>query len=316
MMELSEALNAKQEIFSALGLTYVRTRAGEPRISVGVSVPDQSPNAFRVAIRARSQEELDRARAAGRLDPFAKYPESALDIQITGPIVAPPVGQPMPATKRLSIGASIGHYLCTAGSLGFFARRTVDGAIGMVSNNHVLAAEDEGEDGDDILHPAPADEGVRELNVVGYLAGDYPRLDEEAPTVDCAFATLREGIAYDPSTIGPGLRLKREPAVLELQRDVLKNGRSTGLTRGRITAFAIDHCDVELDFGIVVFDRQIEIASSADGPFSQPGDSGSLVVNPDGQPVGLLASGTFDCRLHYANPIDDVLRSLGLTVLT
>lgn len=315
-MELSEAMNAKQEIFSALGLSYVRTRADEPRVSVGISLPEQSPAAFRVAIRARSQAELDLAREQGKLSAFGKYPESELDIQVTGPIVAPPAGSATVTGKRLSIGASVGHYRCTAGSLGFFARRTVDGAMGLVSNNHVLAIGDEGAEGDEVLHPAPADQGVRELDVVAYLAGDYPRLDEETPVVDCAFAVLRHRVSYDAATIGPGLRLKPDPVPLELQREVLKNGRSTGLTRGRITAFAMDHCDVEFDFGIVVFDRQIEIASGSEGPFSRPGDSGSLVVSPDGHPVGLLASSTFDCRLHYANPIGDVLKALGVTVVT
>lgn len=315
-MELSEALHAKQEIFSALGLSYVRTRAEEPRFSVGISVPEQSASRFRVAIRARSHEELEDARAQGRLAVFARYPASELDIQITGPIAAQPVGPAPMAKRRLSIGSSIGHYLCTAGTLGFFARRTADGVIGMVSNNHVLAVGDEGEDGDDVLHPAPADKGSRALDVVGYLAGDYPRLDEEAPVVDCAFARLRGGISYDASTIAPDLRLKADPAPLSLQRDVLKKGRTTGLTRGRISAVDVDHCDVEYGFGIVVFDRQIEIVSTGDGPFSRPGDSGSLIVNPYGHPVALLAANTLDCRLHYANPIDDVLSALGVTVLT
>jgi hypothetical protein len=315
-MELSEALQAKQRIFSALGLSYVRMRSEEPRFSVGIALPERSPGNFRVAIRARSRQELDDARAQGRLAIFDSYPESELDIRITGPIVASPPGEATVASKRLSIGASIGHHLCTAGTLGFFARRNSDGVIGMVSNNHVLAMGDEGEEGDDILHPATSDHGSRALDVVGYLAGDYPRLDEETPIVDCAFARLRSGIPYDASTIAPGLRLKAEPAPLELQRDVLKKGRTTGMTRGQIISFEIDHCDVEFDFGIVVFDRQIEIASVGDEPFSRPGDSGSLIVNPDGHPVALLASATLDCRLHYANPIDEVLRVLGVTVLT
>ena len=315
-MEFAEALNAKQTIFSGLGLTYRRTRVDEPRVSVGISLPEQSPRAFRVAIRARSHEDLELARSHGRLGVLERYPESALDIQITGPIVATPVGGQASTQKRLSIGASVGHYLCSAGSIGFFARRDADGAIGLVSNNHVLAACDEGEEYDDVLHPAPADNGRRESDVVGHLAGGYPRLDADAPTVDCAFARLRDGVQYDASTIGPDLRLQGGLVPLESQREVFKKGRSTGLTRGRITAFAIDHCDVQLDVGIVIFDQQIEIASTDAGPFSRPGDSGSLVVNPDGHAVGLLAAGTFDCRLHYANPIGEVLRSLAVTLLT
>jgi hypothetical protein len=314
-MELSAALHAKQEIFSALGLSYVRTRADEPGFSVGIATPTES-RGFRVAIRARSAEELERAREQGRLDAFGKYPESELDIQITGPIVAPPAPPAPMGKKRLSIGTSVGHFLSSAGTLGFFARRTADSTIGFVSNNHVIAAEDEGQDGDDVLHPGPSDGGIRELDVVAELAGDYPRLDVEDPIVDCAFARLRNGIPYDAATIHGDLRLKADPVPAELQREVLKKGRSTDFTRGWISAFALDHCDVRYDCGIVIFNQQIEIASVGDQPFSRPGDSGALVVSPDGHPVGLLAAGSLDCRLHYANPILDVLRALGVTVLT
>jgi len=311
-MELPDARKAKQEIFASLGLTYVRTRAGEPRFSVGIATA-QSPRGFRVAVRARSNENLEAARSQGRLSVLERYPESEIDLRITGPVVAR-TAEPATTPRRLSIGASIGHYLCTAGTLGFFARRTSDGALGVVSNNHVLANGDEGDDGDDILHPAPADHGLQPADVVGHLAGGYPRLDDETPVVDCAFAKLRDGVEFDPATITPGLLLKKDPARLEGEPIVLKKGRTTGLTRGRITAIDFDHCDVEYDFGIVVFDRQIEIESIGEGPFSRPGDSGSLIIDPDGHPVGLLAANTLDCRLHYANPIEEVLSALGVTV--
>ncbi|HYK02192.1 MAG TPA: hypothetical protein VE974_10580 [Thermoanaerobaculia bacterium] len=314
-MQLSEALNAKREICSALGFRDVQARPEEPRVSVGISLPQQSQRVFHIAIRARSCDDLELARAEGRLDVLESYPDSEVDIRITGPIVAPRVLERTVAKKRLSIGASIGHYCCTGGSLGFFARRTADGTLGMVSNNHVLAAADEGLDGDDILHPRRADHGSRELDVVGYLAGDYPRLDDDAPIVDCAFARLRDGILYDAVTIGPDLYLKADAAPLELQCDVLKRGRSTGLTRGRVTAFAMDHCEINFDFTSVFLDQQIEIESIDDEPFSMPGDSGSLVVNPDGHPVGLLVANSLD-RLHYASSIENVLKSLGVTVLT
>jgi hypothetical protein len=315
-MELSAALHAKQEIFVALGLSYVRTRTeDEARFSVGIATP-ADPRSFRVAIRARSAEALERARLEGRLDAYGKYPQSELDVQVTGRVVAPPAPPGRIGKKHLAVGASVGHVLCSAGTLGFFARRTADDTLGFVSNNHVIAAEDEGEDGDDVLHPGIADGGNRELDVVAKLAGDYPRLDVDDLIVDCAFARLRDGISFDAATIHGDLRLKADPVPAELQRDVLKKGRSTDLTRGRISAFAMDHCDIEYDSGILIFNRQIEIASIGDQPFSKPGDSGSLVVSPDGHPVGLLAAATLDCRLHYANPIPDVLSSLGVTVLT
>jgi len=72
-----------------------------------------------------------------------------------------------------------------------------------------------------------------------------------------------------------------------------------------------------LDNKRIVFNRAIEIKSdSVDAPFSKPGDSGSLVVNPDGHPIGLLFAGTRDGRYSYANPIADVLRELDIRLLS
>jgi hypothetical protein len=240
---------------------------------------------------------------------------SEIDIRITGPKkVTVPAG-PAPL-EPLRIGASVGHYQTTAGTLGFFAQRIADGAIGIVSNNHVLAACDCGKEGDEVLHPAAYDGGVRPLNVIGTLAGNFPRLNIVAPIVDCAFARLRDGVPYDPSTIGAGITLKPYPKPIARRRDVVKKGRTTGLTDGRITAIGLDNVDVEYPFGTVFFNQQIEIESREGVPFSKPGDSGSLIVDPDGNPIGLLAVGTFDCRLSYANPISAVLSTLGVTFLT
>ena len=49
-----------------------------------------------------------------------------------------------------------------------------------------------------------------------------------------------------------------------------------------------------------------------DAPFSQPGDSGSLIVDDSRHPVALLFAG--DGRYTLGNPINDVLAAFGLTV--
>ena len=49
------------------------------------------------------------------------------------------------------------------------------------------------------------------------------------------------------------------------------------------------------------------------GPFSKPGDSGSLVVtSATKQPVALLFAGSSDSSMTFANPIGAVIAALGI----
>ncbi|MFP5247093.1 MAG: hypothetical protein ACLGH0_10405, partial [Thermoanaerobaculia bacterium] len=116
----------------------------------------------------------------------------------------------------------------------------------------------------------------------------------------------------------PTMRLQPLLVPLYKQLNVLKFGRSTQLTRGRITAFALLNLDVDYpELGTrISFDRQIEIAPADGTPFSTPGDSGSLVVNEEGHPIGLLFAGNRDGSYAYANPIADVLRELDIRMLS
>ena len=103
--------------------------------------------------------------------------------------------------------------------------------------------------------------------------------------------------------------------------EVAKHGRTTGRTRGTITAIELDNLQVQYDIGVVRFDDQIEV-QGADGLFSQGGDSGSLVFTVGGATtaggalaVGLLFAGSETggpggTGLTYVNPIVAVLAGL------
>jgi hypothetical protein len=315
-MDFETALQVKQSVATILGLGGERTRGRRRRLAVGVATT-QDARDFRIAVRAQSQEDLDRAWEKGMEERVRKASPDDLDVRITGPIVA---GQPPDAVSpvhRLRIGASISHRLGCAGTLGFFARRVSDKVVGIVSNNHVLARCDRGRENDEIIYPGADDQDVLPEDVIAYLERGYPRLDVRKPLVDCAFARLRDGISYDPVNIAEGLKLNPAPVNLREQREVIKCGGTTGLTHGRITAFALDSVDVDYGFRVpVIFNQQIEIEPAGEDPFSKPGDSGSLVVNPGGNPVGLSFAGTMNCLISYANPIENVLKSLGVTVHT
>jgi hypothetical protein len=105
-----------------------------------------------------------------------------------------------------------------------------------------------------------------------------------------------------------------------MNEPVAKVGRTTGATRGVVIAAELDNVSVGYDAGNAVFDNQIEIQTSGGGPFSQGGDSGSLIVDSDMQAVGLLFAGSDsggpnNLGLTYANPVGEVFRALSVSLV-
>jgi hypothetical protein len=102
---------------------------------------------------------------------------------------------------------------------------------------------------------------------------------------------------------------------------VAKLGRTTGLTRGQVTAFELDNVVVGYDLGNLRFDNQVEIEGAArDAPFSRGGDSGSLIVDADRRAVALLfagsdVGGSNGQGLTFANPVRAVLDALEVNLL-
>lgn len=311
-MDLTTALEVKRELTAMFAVRGSSRR----RFALGVAIPAEGAE-YRIAVRAASEEDLPPA----ALDAIQRR-TADLDVRYVGTI-SPSAAHALAVGRGAAIGASVGHGLCAAGTLGFFARRVADDAIGFVSNNHVLAAEDRGQDRDEILYPAPADQGRRTPTVIGHLAGDYPRLKAgNVMLVDCAFAHLVRGTPYDASSLGDGRKIDVTPTLPYLEPDVCKIGRTTGFTTGRITAFDLDF-EIRYSLDPVRFKSQIEIDSvSSESPFSRSGDSGSLVFSrSSGRPVALVfarsaGGGYANCGLTYANPIGAVLDALGITFLT
>jgi hypothetical protein len=96
---------------------------------------------------------------------------------------------------------------------------------------------------------------------------------------------------------------------------VSKLGRKTGLTHGLVTAFEMDNVYFDYDIGSIRFNSQMEIEGATDEAFSQPGDSGSLVVDEESRAIGLIFGGGGNGGkngkgLSYANPIRTALNEL------
>lgn len=127
---------------------------------------------------------------------------------------------------------------------------------------------------------------------------------------------------FDPSALRGGGKLTGSVGsdLTEFEK-VEKLGRTTGRTKGRITAFELDNVVVSYDMGNIKFDDQLEIESSSSKPFSQGGDSGSLIFTTEERlALGLLFAGSDQggrngTGLTYANPFPTVLSKLKAELL-
>jgi hypothetical protein len=191
----------------------------------------------------------------------------------------------------------------------------------ILSNNHVLANENNAKAGDAILQPGAFDGGTKSKSTIGKLA-DFIRLKKSSPnTVDAATAAINQGIKHNVNRLtGLGKLAGQGAAFLDEGTEVAKVGRTTGLTRGRVTAFEMDNVIVSYDIGDLTFNNQIEIEGAAEDAFSAGGDSGSVIVDSELKAVALLFAGgdqggTNGKGLTYANPIQTVFDALKVDLL-
>ena len=233
------------------------------------------------------------------------------DIRIVGPVTKQKTPWHQKRNRPLQIGGSVANHdpvSLSAGTIGCFV--TKDGEEDFIlSNNHVLANENRARRGVNILQPGGFDGGTNPADKVGDLK-DYVRLKRRHHLVDCAIASIDEGVEYffnHLETLGPIRGIRTAP--LEEDERVYKVGRTTGVTEGKVTATELDQVKVGFDIGDLEFDSQIEIAPTGSEPFSLGGDSGSLIVDSDNHAVGLLFAGN-DVDATYANDIRLVLSEL------
>jgi hypothetical protein len=285
--------------------------AGEPRPHVAVGLTPAGDGRARVAVRL--EREADRA----LLPDLGRAAESQLDIRVIGRVRA--LSSPTPdelqrRVRPLRPGLSVAHPDVSAGTLGGFVR--IGGRLAVLSNNHVLAASDAAGIGDPVLQPGPADGGTAR-DRVGRLTAFQDLTVGRANLVDAAVAVLDPGVAAEPGDLPGGPLSGPVPGSLDIDPDELveKVGRTTGHTRGRITAVEVDGVAVQYDEGVYTFDDQIEIAGRS-GAFSQGGDSGSVIWRSrDRAPVGLLFAGSSTggdegTGVTFANPLATVLALL------
>ena len=224
---------------------------------------------------------------------------------------------------------------CYTGTLGSLVE--ADGIKYILSNNHVLAKENENLDygdpsaDDTIIQQGNLDEGSCSVNsgngahavaqLSGYVAIQFSKgKDKPLNTVDAAIASVEStcststGDCVDPSGAILGIGTVSGVTGPSVDMPVQKTGRTTAHTFGKIEAIDVT-LDVSYESGTARFGGQMRIRRPCDDAgFSAAGDSGSLIVTVpdtgDPQVVGLLFAGSDTDT--FANPIQLVLNSVSV----
>ena len=204
-------------------------------------------------------------------------------------------------------GLSIGHYAITAGTLACLVRDA--GETFILSNNHVLANENRGAEGDPILQPGRFDGGKTDRDVIGRL-DTFVAVDPEGTNlVDSALAKPFDERDVTPDILGIGRLRGTKEAVLD--EKVMKSGRTTRKTDGTVMDVSAT-LRVGYQTGSYVFADQM-IVKGDRGAFSAGGDSGSTIVAYDGKAVGLLFAGS--PFFTVANKMSHVEKALDVQVV-
>lgn len=244
-------------------------------------------------------------------------------------------------------GISIGHINTSAGTFGALVQDLKSGKVFILSNNHVLANLTDGRDGrasigDPILQPGRYDGGT-ENDILGHLH-KYVPLYRELQQSTCPLAgKVKRAGQFILNTVKSDYRIELfknnhqenivdaalakpaadnmvHPKIMEVGvpegvieavpgMNVLKSGRSTGLTTGTVKVI---EATLRINVGeenSVIMSEQIVCS-----PMGSPGDSGSLILNQQLKATGLLCAGSNLATI--ANKISNVLSVLGVKMVT
>ena len=187
-------------------------------------------------------------------------------------------------------GISCGNPRVTAGTLGVIVYDRQRCKPMILSNWHVLAGASAAAIGEDILQPGRVDGGTE---VVASLT--RMKLDSR---MDAAVATLNSARTSSRDILGLGTVSGIDTPTLGM--NVVKSGRTTGITRGVVDGVSLSVSINYGDPGVVAFSNQIRIVPRPPWPgvdyeVSMGGDSGSVWLNEsNNRAIGLHFAGETD----------------------
>jgi hypothetical protein len=239
---------------------------------------------------------------------------------LTTALVCSPLAAQNPyQTRNMNYGVSGGNIddisraFCCSGTLGSLV--TAGRVQYILSNNHILARQDQAAAGEDISQPGLIDSNCQPATIVA----DFTRAPQLGTSnVDAAIAAVRAGQMNSTGNIqGIGIpsSVIKAPTI---GLPVIKSGRTTGTTTGTIGSINTSvNVQYQIRCGqgkkyVISYTNQVLINSSS---FSAGGDSGSLILSNNDtscrQPVALLFAGSSSTTI--GNPTGEVASKLGVS---
>jgi hypothetical protein len=221
----------------------------------------------------------------------------------------------LPRPIELGVSGSsandISKAFCCGGTFGSAVTR--DGALHILSNNHILARSGSATAGEDDVQPGLIDTSCQASpnNVVADFIGNVVPLG--TANVDVGLALARSGAVNTSGyimDIGVPSSLIRAADSSLINAPIVKSGRTTGCSSGTVTSIntnvSIQYqkgCNQGKKFTIS-YTNQIATTNISAG-----GDSGSLILTQSGlQPAALLYAGSSTTTI--GNPAADVKAAL------
>ena len=302
-----------------LGTAVGQDDSGELTILVYVNLEGKNP--------AASARNIPRSLRGENIIVEFTEPFRALRKPARVPVVSHSAKQTPPIQLGTSGGwrFDLANGYCCGGTLGSLIQ--IGGTQYILSNYHVFESDIEpggngtvANTGDTIIQPGLID--VRcNANTAQNVATLVKSSSLPNSNVDASIAQVVPGMVRSDGAILEIGTISSQTVAASLNQAVKKSGRTTGLTRSKISGLNgtvlvayDDECAGDAAF-TKTFTGQI-IIKNRGSKFLAGGDSGSLMVQDvatDPKAVGLLFAGS--STLAVANPIDQVLSFFGATMV-
>jgi hypothetical protein len=269
------AASTKQIGPESLGLEQIRRVIKHPNVmGIGSALKitnGKTLKSFAFTVFVAKKSALSRLRGAEVVPPVITNPTGR---PVATDVVEIGVLKPQANVKRRPIqpGFSVGHFSGDTGTLGAIVKR--QSKLFVLSNSHVLARSGKAKKGDSIIYPG-FDDGGKKKDGIANLR-DFIKLKARGTnSVDTAIAEIDAAVVEEVMATIKGIGLVRGTIKAKAGMKVTKVGRTSNKTQGKVLSAKFRPLRMFYPgVGDIAFGDQILITR-----FSEPGDSGSLVVD-------------------------------------